>query len=70
MKAKIRVTNEYDIEVSECGEFCLKDCKKISHIKGGTFPTVYCNLNGDRLFDAGRGDPKRTDFCKRNEVKG
>jgi hypothetical protein len=73
MNKKIRVANEYDIVTSECGEFCGK-CEKISSIKGGTFPIVYCNINGDRLWEHDKDDPKnhnllRTNFCKLNEVK-
>jgi hypothetical protein len=71
MKKKIRVTKEYDIETSECGEFCGGDYSCPQHYNG-----TMCGLD-----KKGKGEElktytgncwlqyKRTEFCKRNEVK-
>jgi hypothetical protein len=58
MNRKIRVTKEYDIETSECGEFCDPFCTRMKHC---ILTTKNWRANGCRY--------KRTEFCKRYEVK-
>jgi hypothetical protein len=70
MNKKIRVTKEYEIETSECGEFCGKGCPQ-------AYNGIKCSLDkaelGRTIFNNGtslvRWYNRRTEFCKRNEVK-
>jgi hypothetical protein len=67
MKKKIRVTKEYDIVTSECGSFCLQKCG--SYISG--LPKSHCLVEIEPSeLNTVDGSYVRTEFCKRNEVKG
>jgi hypothetical protein len=73
MKAKIAWTEKRDIEVSECGAFCLCNC---SQLQGDGMHDDYCDAQEDsEVLEAiqcrvNGTKWKRTDFCKRKEVKG